>query len=128
LKESIKFRCQNPQLERRRLILLANAYAAVGRYGNAITALELVNGTLNAATTLQSLEWINLWQKKDPILSRRFCEDILSQANRDRLSATGQLRAVADFLREAKELKTLRSTDWFEPLTQPWLITGNLSD
>lgn len=124
LKDSINFRCQSPQLERRRLTLLANAYAAVGRYGNAITTIKLVNGTLNAATTLQSLEWINLWQKKDPIISRRFCEDILSQANLEHLNATGQLRAVADFLREAKELKPLRSTDWFEPLTQPWLTTS----
>lgn len=121
IKDAIKFRCQNPKLERKRITLLAQSYANAGRYGNAITALELSHGSLNAATTLQSLEWIEKWQSKDAILTKRFSEKILSTKNRAHLVATGQSRAVDDVLNDPKKYEALRATDWFGPLVSQWL-------
>ncbi len=120
IKEAISFRCESPELEKKRLVLLANAYASAKRYGNAVTALEMSNGTLNASTLSIALDWANEWEAKDDRAAKRFVQRILTPGLRIHMEKTRQLIAINDILNDKVRFPRLRDTDWFTPLLAQW--------
>ncbi len=124
IKEALKFRCENPDLEKKRLVLLANAYASAKRYGNAVTALEMSNGTLNAYTLSITLGWADEWEVKDDRAAKRFVERILTSGLRGHMEKTRQLPAVNDILNDKSRFRRLRDTDWFTPLLTNWIANN----
>ena len=125
IKDALSFRCQNRDLEKRRITQLAEAYAKAKRYGNAVVALELANGNLNANTLSKSLTWANEWQTKDDRAARRFVERLLTDERREHFQKTRQISAMKDILEDKKNLKNLRDTDWFPDLTKRWIDGDN---
>jgi hypothetical protein len=121
IKESLAFRCQNPELERKRLVILANSYASARRYGNATTALELSNGTLNANTLSIVIGWADKWEETDDRAAKRFVERILNPHLRAHMEKTKQMPAIIDILNDKKRYKSLRDTDWFEGVITKWI-------
>lgn len=120
IKDAFSFRCENPELDKRRLILLANAFARAKRYGNAVTALELSNGTLNASTLAIALDWADEWESKDDRAAKRFVERIMSRDLRQHFEKSNQMLATTDILANKKRYSRLRDTDWFDPLVTSW--------
>ena len=121
IKEVLAFRCENPELERKRLVILANSYASAKRYGNATTALELSNGTLNANTLSIVLGWADEWEDKDDRAAKRFVERILNQHLRAHMEKTRQMPAIVDILNDKKRYKRLRDTEWFDSVVKRWI-------
>ncbi len=121
INDALSFRCKNPELEKRRIEQLAIAYAKAKRYGNAVVALELVNGNLNANTLSIALTWANEWQDKDERSARRFVERLMSISRRDHFLATRQMAAMKDILEDKKRFKNLRDSDWFPDLVKNWV-------
>ena len=124
IKEALNFRCENLDLEKRRLVLLANAYASAKRYGNAVTALEMSNGTLNAYTLSIALGWADEWEAKDDRAAKRFVERILTPTLRQHMEKTRQLPAINDILNDKARFRRLRDTDWFAPLLANWIANS----
>jgi len=127
IKEVRAFRCGNPDLERKRLVILANSYASAKRYGNATTALELSNGTLNANTLSIVLGWADEWEDKDDRAAKRFVERILNQNLRAHMDKTRQMPAIMDILNDKKRYRRLRDTDWFDDLIKRWITMQPLA-
>lgn len=100
---------------------MANAYASAKRYGNAVTALEMSNGTLNANTLSIALDWANEWEAKDDRAAKRFAERILTSGLRVHMEKTRQLPAINDILNDKSRFPRLRDTDWFTPLLAKWM-------
>ncbi len=121
IKDAFSFRCENQNLEKKRLLLLANAYASAKRYGNAVNALELSNGTLNASTLSIALDWANEWGAKDDLAAKRFVDRIMTSNLRRHMEQTKQLLAITDILNDKVRFTRLRSSEWFIPLTVKWL-------
>jgi len=124
IKEALNFRCESPDLEKKRLVLLANAYASAKRYGNAVTALEMSNGNLNAYTLSITLGWADEWEAKDDRAAKRFVERILTPALRQHMEKTRQLPAINDILNDRSRFRRLRDTDWFAPLLANWIANS----
>lgn len=121
IKEALGFRCANPELERKRLALLANSYASAKRYGNAVTALEMSNGNLNANTLSIVIGWADNWEETDDRAAKRFVERILNQHLRAHMEKTKQMPAIIDILNDKKRYKNLRGTDWFDNVVSRWI-------
>ena len=121
IKDALNFRCESPNLEKKRLVLLANAYASAKRYGNAVTALEMSNGTLNANTLSIALDWADEWEAKDDRAAKRFVERILTPVLRVHMEKTKQLIAITDIMNNKSRFQRLRDTDWFTPLLTKWM-------